>query len=128
MELSFIVERTSTGFSAYAADFSNLPVATTGTTMTELKENILDAVNLYLDYIGKEPVTAEDISASLDLPQFFEYYKVINAKVLSSRIGINNTLLSQYVNGVKKPSEKQVKKILDGVKELGKELAELELS
>jgi hypothetical protein len=128
MKVSFIVERTSTGFSAYAADFSNLPVATTGGTMTELKENILDAVNLYLDYTGKEPVTAEDISASLDLPQFFEYYKVINAKVLSSRIGINNTLLSQYVNGVKKPSEKQVKKILDGVKELGKELAGLELS
>lgn len=121
----FIVEKTTTGFSAYAEDFETLPVGTTGETMTELKANILEAANLYLEYIGKPTITSENITASLDLPQFFEYYKVINAKVLSSRIGINNTLLSQYVNGNKKPSEKQVQKILNGVRELGKELAEV---
>jgi len=121
----FIVEKTATGFSAYAEDFETLPVGTTGTTMAELKKNILEAANLYLEHIGKPIITSEDITASLDLPQFFEYYKVINAKVLSSRIGINNTLLSQYVNGNKKPSEKQVQKILNGVRELGKELAEV---
>lgn len=127
MKKYFIVEKTSTGFSAYADDFENLPVGTTGSTMTELKNNILEASNLYLDYNKKPLITTENIVVSLDLPQFFEYYKVINAKVLSSRIGINNTLLSQYVNGNKKPSEKQVQKILNGVRELGRELAGLEL-
>jgi hypothetical protein len=124
----FIVEKAATGFSAYAEDFDTLPVGTTGATMTELKKNILEATNLYLEYIGKPAIAMGDVTVSLDLPQFFDYYKVINAKVLSSRIGINNTLLSQYVTGVKKPSEKQVQKILNGVRELGKELYELELA
>lgn len=40
---------------------------------------------------------------------------------------MNPTLLSQYVNGVKKPSDKQVKKMLEGIKALGRELLQLDL-
>jgi len=127
MKINFIVEKTSTGFSTYAEKFSEFPIASTGATMTQLKSNVFDAVNSYLEYVEKQPITSDEISLTLDLPQFFEYYKEINAKVLSRRIGMNHTLLSQYVNGIKKPSEKQVQRILMGVRQLGKELAELEL-
>ena len=40
---------------------------------------------------------------------------------------MNNTLLSHYINGIKKPSQKQVEKILTGIKEVGRELMELEI-
>jgi DNA-binding transcriptional regulator YdaS (Cro superfamily) len=53
---------------------------------------------------------------------------VINAKVMAVRLGINPTLLAQYIQGVKKPSEKQTQKILAGIKQVGKELYELELA
>jgi len=56
---------------------------------------------------------------------FFEFYKVINAKALSKRIGMNQSLLSQYINGIKKPSPTQIKRILNGVQQIGKELAEV---
>ena len=123
----FIVERTSTGFSAFTDD-ENLPVFTTGKDFEELKVNMLEALNLMLEQSGKKTATAENIITKIDLPSFFEFYSVINAKALSKRINMNETLLSQYVNGKKEPSEKQVHKILTGIKELGKELMQLEIA
>jgi hypothetical protein len=123
-KINLIVEKTSTGFSAYAED---LPVFTTGKSMTELKSNILESTNLYQEEMGGAAISLNDISITLDLPQFFEYYKVINAKALSERVGMNQSLLAQYVGGQKKPSVKQVEKILMGIRELGKELSELQI-
>lgn len=123
----FIVEQTKTGYSAFAED-ENLPVFTTAKNYEELKRNMLNALNLYLEQTEKKLVTAEQIIPKIDLPSFFKFYSVINAKALSRRINMNETLLSQYVNGKKEPSEKQINKILSGVKELGKELMQLEIA
>lgn len=123
-KINLIVEKTSTGFSAYAED---LPVFTTGKSMTELKSNILEAINLYQEEMGGASISLKDINITLDLPQFFDYFKVINAKALSERVGMNQSLLAQYVGGQKKPSAKQVDKILTGIRELGKELTELQI-
>ncbi len=122
-KINLTVEKTSTGFSAYA---ENYPVYTTGSTMTELKNNIVEALNLYNEELNLPKVTESQIAVNLDLPQFFEYFKVINAKALSSRVGMNQSLLAQYVGGQKTPSHKQVQKILAGIRELGKELSDLE--
>ncbi len=46
-----IIERTNTGYSAYAKDH---PVATTGSSMAELKNNITGALNLYFEAQGKQ--------------------------------------------------------------------------
>jgi hypothetical protein len=127
-KIVFVVEKTATGFSAYAEDFEKIPVGTTGKDMATLRKNIVDALNLYRNHKGLKPVTDMDITIMLDLQQFFEYYKEINAKSLSQRIGMNQTLLSQYINGVKKPSAKQVHKILEGVRALGRELTQLDFA
>jgi hypothetical protein len=39
---------------------------------------------------------------------------------------MNQSLLAQYIKGIKKPSAQQTKKILMGVKEVGEELAKVE--
>lgn len=127
-KIVFVVEKTSTGFSAYADDFERNPVGTTGKDMATLRRNILDALNLYRNHKGLKPLSDADITIMLDLQQFFEYYKEINAKSLSQRIGMNQTLLSQYINGIKKPSAKQTNKILEGVRALGRELIQLEFA
>lgn len=123
----FIAERTQTGYSAFAED-ENIPVFTTGKDFEELKTNMLDALNLYLEHSEKNAVTAQNIITKIDLPSFFEFYSEINAKALSKRINMNETLLSQYVNGKKEPSEKQINRIFTGIKELGKELMQLEIA
>ena len=122
-----MVEKTNTGFSAFAKD-DNINVGTTGTTITELKSNILEALNLLNERQGKRLIKIEDLVIELDLPQFFDYYKIINAKALAQRIGMNQSLLAQYVGGQKKPSLKQVERIISGVKEAAKEILELEFA
>ncbi|MBX3254975.1 MAG: hypothetical protein KF862_12605 [Chitinophagaceae bacterium] len=59
----------------------------------------------------------------LELQQFFDFYKVINVKALSERLGMNQSLLAQYVKGIKKPSPAQTKRILNGIQQVGKELS-----
>jgi predicted RNase H-like HicB family nuclease len=120
-KIEMIVERTNTGYSVYA---QNYPVATTGKDLIELKSNMVEALNLYFEENGPL-ITENDIKVTLDLAQFFEFYKVINAKAFSERIGMNQSLLAQYISGKKKPSSSQTQRILKGVQQIGRELAEI---
>jgi predicted RNase H-like HicB family nuclease len=118
-----IVEKTDTGFSAFCNDF---PIFTTGKTITELINNAFEAASLYFED-EKISITHKDISFEIDFKQFFQYYKVINSKYLADKIGMNPTLLSQYVQGHKKPSANQTEKILSGIHQIGQELSEINL-
>jgi predicted RNase H-like HicB family nuclease len=120
----FIIERTSTGYSAYEDE---LPVFTTGKTILELQNNAVEALELYFEECGLK-LSPKHMDFEIDLKQFFEYYKVITAKHLAIRIGMNESLLSQYVTSKKKPSKKQVERIIDGLHEIGKELMEINLA
>lgn len=122
-KFKFIIEKTKTGYSAFE---NRLPIYTAGKTMLELQRNALEATNLYLEEESKK-AKLNQIEFELDFKQFFEYYKVINSKHLAARIGMNESLLSQYVNGKKKPSKKQVERIVDGLHQIGQELIELTL-
>lgn len=94
--------------------------------MKELRAHMLEALNLPFEEDGTV-FTEANIKVVLDLPQFFEFYKVINAKALSERIGMNQSLLAQYIKGIKTPSESQVNRMLQGIQQLGKELSKIEL-
>ena len=127
--VKFIVEKTSDGYSAYAENWDKYPVGTTGDNLDELKSNIIDAVNSHYEAAGsKEVATAESISLEMDIVQFFEFYKVINATALSSRIKMNEGLIHQYSKGHKKPGRKQIEKILSGLRDLGRELSTIEIA
>ncbi|PWT98580.1 MAG: XRE family transcriptional regulator [Bacteroidetes bacterium] len=115
------IEKTHTGYSAFAERY---PVATTGKDLIKLKKNIVDALNLYFEKKSQK-IGEENLRIYLDLPQFFEFYKIINAKALSENIGMNQSLLAQYIKGHKKPSANQVNRILKGIHQIGKELAEI---
>ncbi len=122
-KIKIIIERTDTGFSAYSDEY---PIFTSGKTITELQNNAIEATQLYFEE-KTEKITIENLKFEFDFKQFFQYYNVINAKVLAKKIGMNATLLSQYVSGRKKPSETQTEKILIGIHKIGQELSELNL-
>jgi predicted RNase H-like HicB family nuclease len=122
-KISIIVEKTDTGFSAYSNDY---PIFTTGRTIPELIDNAFEAVNLYFED-DKIEVKHDNLKFEIDFKQFFQYYKVLNSKFLADKIGMNPTLLSQYVKGHKKPSDKQTEKILHGIHQIGQELSEINL-
>ncbi len=120
-KISITIIKEETGYSA-TCTVRNKFIGTQGDSYPELQTNILEAVNLGFADEGFIYTLAE-ISFSYDMESFFEFFKVINAKALSERIGINQSLLAQYIKGHKKPSPTQKKRILNGVQQLGKELA-----
>jgi predicted RNase H-like HicB family nuclease len=120
-KINMTVEKTDTGFSAYAEDY---PIFTTGQSVPELINNAYQATEFYFE---EEKIEPNDIIFEIDFKQFFKYYKVINAKFLAEKIGMNASLLSQYVSGTKKPSAKQTEKILNGIHQIGQELSEINL-
>lgn len=117
------VEKTDTGFSAYSENDS---IYTTGKTIPELLNNAFEAAELYFED-DNVTLTHSDIQLEIDLQQFFKHYKVLNAKFLAEKIGMNPTLLSQYVQGHKKPSQKQTDRILEGIHKIGQELSDINL-
>ncbi|HAH59898.1 MAG: helix-turn-helix transcriptional regulator [Lentimicrobiaceae bacterium] len=96
---------------------------TCGDNWEELQNMIVEMVNLAFEDLGYT-YTIEEIQFEFDLASFFDFYKVINAKALSERIGMNQSLLAQYIKGTKKPSVAQTKRILKGVQQIGRELSE----
>jgi predicted RNase H-like HicB family nuclease len=122
-KIKMIVEKTDTGFSAFSEDY---PIYTTGRTIPELIDNAFEAANLFFEEDNIH-IIQENIKFEIDFKQFFQYYKVINAKFLANKIGMNPTLLSQYVQGRKKPSDAQTEKILLGIHQIGQELSEINL-
>jgi len=124
-KIKVTITKEDKGYSAIALSKKKF-IATEAETFSELLPNILEAINLSFEdlYIV---FSKEEIQFSYDLQSFFEYYKVINAKALSERIGMNQSLLAQYISGIKKPSQIQTNKIMIGIQQVGKELSELQL-
>jgi hypothetical protein len=122
-KIEITVEKTATGYSAFADEMN---VYTTASDISKLYSSLIEALNFSLEEKGLQ-VTTQDIKLKFDLPQFFKYYKVLNANFLAKRIGMNPALLSQYVRGKKKPSIKQTEKIIDGIQRIGQELADIRL-
>jgi len=121
-KIKVIVEKTDTGFSAYAEEY---PIFTTGRTVPELIINSFEATQMYFE--EKYQITHENLKFEIDFTHFFQYYKVLNSKFLAEKIGMNPSLLSQYIQGHKKPSDNQTEKILTGIHQIGQELSEMNL-
>ncbi len=90
-------------------------------TFEELRKNLIDAAEDVLNDAKPlgYPVTWNHFEVTLDVASFFRSYRIINATEFGKRVGINNTLISQYVSGLKSPGKKQTAKILQGIRELG---------
>lgn len=122
-KIKITVTKEDTGYSANGVVKERF-IATEAETFVELKQMVLEAVNLTFEDKGFV-YTIEEIQFEYDLESFFDFYKVINAKALSERIGMNQSLLAQYIKGIKKPSVTQTKRILKGVQQIGRELTEV---
>ena len=57
------------------------------------------------------------------LQRFFLTHKEINVAEFARRIGMNPTLLRNYINGFKKPSKEREQEILGHIHKLGEELS-----
>jgi hypothetical protein len=115
------ITKEDVGYSAYGK-FGDISVHTEGDNWNEMVDNILDALRLTFE--GKN-ITEKNLVLIYDVPSFFKSFKVINAKAFSEKIGINHTLMAQYVTGKKVPSRMRTQKIIKGIHDIGRELADV---
>jgi ribosomal protein S8E len=124
-KIEFIVERTRTGYSAYAKHHS---IYTTGGTSAELKAMMVEATNLYHEEKGVGVLyTLDNLIITPDLPQFFEYYGISNSTVIADRISMSASLVAEIVSGSRKATPQQSAMILKGLRDHGRELASIDL-
>lgn len=62
----------------------------------------------------------QDIIRQTPLQQFFATHKEIKVSEFAKLIGIDATLLRNYINGVKKPSKEREQVILSGIHALAR--------
>lgn len=70
----------------------------------------------------------DDFSKENSIKKFFSEYPELNVRQVARSAGINPTLLQQYIDGYKKPSDERVKEIESFIHRLGRELANVSLS
>ena len=121
-KITFKIIKEDLGYSAHSNVGNNF-IGTQGDTFDELREMILDALNLSFEDEGFT-YTIDEIGFEYDLESFFAFYSLIDTNALSKRTGMKQSILSQYIKGIKKPSPEQTKKILRGVQEISRELSE----
>lgn len=61
------------------------------------------------------------------LQRFFLTHKEINVAEFANKIGINASLLRNYINGHKRPSAERERQIVEGIRQLGAEMMSVSL-
>lgn len=120
------VEASKTGFSIYSENF---PVHGYGKSVAEAKQDLKEAFDeLILFYKEENRPFESDVvfEYNYDLKSIFNYFG-IEGKKLAEKIGMNDSLLRQYTNGITSPSIKQKKRIEEGLHEIGRELLHVQL-
>lgn len=127
------IEKQSDGtYFAYNKTGEKVTIIGTGDTVQEAKDDFLNSIEEMKEICAEQGETIpeainEPIEFSFDTSSLFEYYSMLNVSALSRYLGINDSLMRQYKKGGTPISEKQLKKIEQGINALGKELASLRL-
>ena len=126
--IKVILEKTNTGYSAYMPDIDGC--VSVGDDLEDTKQNMLEAVELFVEVANEEDIELPEalkgdyvLDFKIDARTFFEWMKGIITKAgLSQLTGLNKSLISQYANGVKNPSQKQLMRIESALHKFGGEL------
>lgn len=132
-QLTGIIECTDNNYCAYLKEVDG--VAATGTTITEIKERLTDAIE---DLIGACDSTGYEIPEVLkngytvefkmDVKSLLSvYYGIFTKSALERLTGINQKQLWHYANGLSKPRKAQREKIESALHRLGNELLAIHL-
>ena len=120
-----IIEKGEDGFWGRIED-SNSIITSFGETIDHLRSSMKEAMELYFEDLEK-PIPKYEFELVMDIQEFFIINDFINISTLAKRIGMNSSLLRQYAKGIKFPSLKQVNKIENAIRKIGKQLSTTEL-
>ena len=82
-------------------------------------DNLDEDIHISSFFVKEEPQTDNPIA------DIFKRFPWLNVSEVARSIGINKSLLSRYIYGIKKPSEKRKEQILETIRRMGKEMASI---
>lgn len=133
MEIKLILEKSSTGYSAFSEDLPG--TVTAGENIDEVMENFKEVLEMRADYLeetGKvkesEDIRNAHVTYYLDLKTFFEYYSLFNKSELANYLGINPSLLRRLSSGREELSEKKALQIKNGLHKLASEIKQFDFA
>ncbi|MDR0815523.1 MAG: type II toxin-antitoxin system HicB family antitoxin [Bacteroidales bacterium] len=126
-KIEAVIERASDGgYGIYLPAI--VGVTATGSTESEAKDNLLDAIKEVADY-RKEMNLPDDLNGGevsieykYDLTGFFKAYDVFDVSSLAHRIGINSSLMRRYKTGRAYISQTQKNRIENGIHDVARQL------
>ena len=126
--LRIIIEKSSDYYDAYAENCDGIYGA--GHTVEEAKQNVMEGLRLFIQHNSDnlpEILQGEyEIEYHFDVHSFLKHYSTVFTKSALQRMtGINQTQLSHYVSGFRKPSAKTVKRLDTAIQGLSKELSQV---
>lgn len=131
MKVTAIIEKNKDGFySVYVSDkLPGIALNGQGYSVDEAKKEMITALEeikeMYQEE-GKpipEAISNIEFEYQYDMQSLFDYFNWINVTKLAEKVGINDSLLRRYKNGLAFASEKQCAKIQNCLQQLGNELS-----
>lgn len=128
--LIIIIEKSSDHYGAYSENCDL--VFAGGDNVAEVKENVLNAIRLIKEEYAEKDIPdilkgEYEIIYKFDVPSFLQYYsKVLSLAGIERLTGVNQTQLSHYISGFRKPSKRTTEKIETALHNFGKELSQVE--
>lgn len=129
-KLIIAIEKSSDHYGAYSINCDGIFAG--GDNVDEVKANVLEAIQLIKEEYPEDKIPdilkgEYQIEYKFDVPSFLQYYsKVISLAGIERLTGVNQTQLSHYISGFRKPSKRTAEKIEDALHKLGKELSQVE--
>lgn len=127
-----ILEKSEDNYSAYIPELDGC--IATGDTLDKVKQRIEEALDFHLAGMKEEGLDIPEVfqndyklTYKIDIESLFNWFSgVLTKSGISKLTGMNQSLISQYANGMKKPSSKQVKKIEEAIHNFGEELLSIQ--
>lgn len=125
-EITVIVERGKgkRNFSCFGTeDVGDFCLAGYGSSAREAMKDVLTSVEEFKEIARENGKEFPEISIHFlfDIGAFFDYYP-LDVTAVAKYIGINPSVLRQYVTAIRVPKQNQIDKIRDGINRLAKDL------
>ncbi|MGL5546571.1 MAG: type II toxin-antitoxin system HicB family antitoxin [Tannerellaceae bacterium] len=134
-ELNIVIEQSENNYAAYIDHDDLGGIITTGATIEEIKTNMVEAINYYIESMVEEGFELPDIlkgdyqlTFKMDVKSLLNVYSKLFTKAGLERItGINQKQLWHYASGTSNPRPEQVRKLEHALHQLGAELLSITL-
>ena len=124
MTITAIIEKGADGlYSAYSEQIIGTHgLGGFGETAEKAKDDFMESIReAYEDQPDLEPEET-NVDFQYSLQSFYNYFDFFNSSALARYLGINESQMRQYKNGLAFPNEKTTRKILEGIHRIAREL------